>query len=172
MTNLSGRVSRPNRSAMSTPIWPRSTRPKVGSTYSSPSIARPSSPTPSRVTKRLGGLRATYSAVSSRLCPTRVHTVLTENGTHFLTPGNVASAASIIKEAIAAGEIFRAHTFDLACDRNDIEHRLTKPRHPWTNGQVERMNRTITDATVKRDHDGSHALTWPTSSAPTASYAA
>ena len=40
--------------------------------------------------------------------------------------------------------------------RNDIEHRLTKPRHPWTNGQVERMNRTIKDATVKRYHYDSH----------------
>lgn len=27
--------------------------------------------------------------------------------------------------------------------RNDIDHRTTKPKHPWTNGQVERMNRTI-----------------------------
>ena len=26
------------------------------------------------------------------------------------------------------------------CARNDIDHRLTKPKHPWTNGQVERMN--------------------------------
>ena len=25
-------------------------------------------------------------------------------------------------------------------------------QHPWTNGQVERMNRTIKDATVKRFH--------------------
>ena len=37
-----------------------------------------------------------------------------------------------------------------------IEHRLTKPRCPWTNGQVERMNRTIKDATVKRYHYASH----------------
>ncbi|MBS1064240.1 transposase [Gluconobacter wancherniae] len=37
-----------------------------------------------------------------------------------------------------------------------IEHRLTKPNHPWTNGQVERMNRTIKEATVKRFHYDSH----------------
>ena len=24
-----------------------------------------------------------------------------------------------------------------------IEHRLTKPNHPWTNGQLERVNRTM-----------------------------
>ena len=39
---------------------------------------------------------------------------------------------------------------------NGIEHRLTKPNHPWTNGQVERMNRTIKDATVKRFHYDDH----------------
>jgi transposase InsO family protein len=33
---------------------------------------------------------------------------------------------------------------------------LTKPRHPWTNGQVEPINRTIKDATVKRFHYASH----------------
>ena len=38
----------------------------------------------------------------------------------------------------------------------DIKHRLTKPNHPWTNGQVERMNRTIKEATVKRFHYESH----------------
>ena len=51
-----------------------------------------------------------------------------------------------------------------------IEHRLTKPNHPWScedqktvrgtvfpsNGQVERMNRTIMDATVKRFHYDDH----------------
>ena len=29
-----------------------------------------------------------------------------------------------------AGELFRAHSFELACTQNDIDHRLTKPRHP------------------------------------------
>jgi transposase InsO family protein len=44
------------------------------------------------------------------------------------------------------------HMFDMRCRENGIEHRLTKPNHPWTNGQVERMNRTIKEATVRRYH--------------------
>ncbi len=50
----------------------------------------------------------------------------------------------------------RQMRFDMICEANRIEHRLTKPNHPWTNGQVERMNRTIKDATVKRYHYDSH----------------
>jgi len=50
----------------------------------------------------------------------------------------------------------RVHRFDQICREHGIEHRLTKPNHPWTNGQVERMNRTIKDATVKRYHYDSH----------------
>ena len=46
--------------------------------------------------------------------------------------------------------------FDMICEVNGVEHRLTKPNHPWTNGQVERMNRTIKDATVKRYHYENH----------------
>jgi transposase InsO family protein len=82
--------------------------------------------------------------------PYKVHTVLTDNGTHFTSPGNTASAAPDIKAAIEAGEPFWAHAFEYACVQHDIDHRLTKPKHPWTNGQVERMNRTLKDATVKR----------------------
>ena len=51
---------------------------------------------------------------------------------------------------IAEQKPFRAHAFEYACATNDVDHRLTKPKHPWTNGQVERINRTIKDATVKR----------------------
>ena len=53
---------------------------------------------------------------------------------------------------MARGEIFRAHSFELACAQNHVEHRLTKPYHPWTNGQAGRMNRTVKDATVKAFH--------------------
>ncbi|SDB74930.1 Integrase core domain-containing protein [Belnapia rosea] len=40
--------------------------------------------------------------------------------------------------------------------RANIEHRLTRPRQLWTNSQVERTNRTIKDATVKRFYYGNH----------------
>ena len=71
-------------------------------------------------------------------------------------PVPLGSAVPLIREAIANGELFRAHAFELACARNDIDHRTTKPKHPWTNGQVERMNRTIKDATVKRFYYETH----------------
>jgi len=100
-----------------------------------------------KVARRTAGdfLRRLIAAV-----PYKVHTVLTDNGTHFTTPGNTSSAAPDIKAALDAGEPVWAHAFEYACAQNDIDHRLTKPKHPWTNGQVERMNRTIKDATVKR----------------------
>ncbi len=88
--------------------------------------------------------------------PYKIHTVLTDNGTHFTTPGNVCSAAQEIKECLARGEIVWAHAFERACDTNDIDHRLTKPKHPWTNGQVEQVNRTLKEATVRRYHYDSH----------------
>lgn len=88
--------------------------------------------------------------------PYKIHTVLTDNGIQFTTPGASGSAVPLIREAIANGELFRAHAFEYACATNDIEHRTTKAKHPWTNGQVERMNRTIKDATVKRFYYQSH----------------
>ncbi|SPP98330.1 Integrase (fragment) [Bradyrhizobium vignae] len=89
--------------------------------------------------------------------PYKVHTVLTDNGTHFTGPAGDSWTAADIKEKIERKEFFWAHAFVVACARNDIDHRLTKPKHPWTNGQVERMNRTIKDATVKRFYYETHA---------------
>ena len=87
--------------------------------------------------------------------PYRIHTV-TDNGTHFTDPRSHGSAVPEIRAALETGEVFRAHSFELACAHADIQHRLTRPNHPWTNGQVERMNRTLKDATVRRYHYGSH----------------
>jgi len=73
--------------------------------------------------------------------PYQLHTVLTDNGIQFAEqPRNRNPIYS------------RQMRFDMICEANGIEHRLTKPNHPWTNGLVERMNRTIKDATVKRFH--------------------
>jgi transposase InsO family protein len=94
--------------------------------------------------------------------PYRVHTVLTDNGVRFTDtlPADEDPEAEAAIDAIwaARGEprLYRVHAFDHACERHGIEHRLTKPYHPWTNGQVERMNRTLKDATVRRYHYGSH----------------
>jgi transposase InsO family protein len=91
-----------------------------------------------------------------KVVPYKIHTVLTDNGTHFTDPRGETWSPAEIRQMIERKEPFRAHAFEYACARTDIDHRLTKPKHPWTNGQVERMNRTIKDATVKRFYYETH----------------
>ena len=62
--------------------------------------------------------------------PYKIHTILTDNGVHFTTPGNRCSAVAEIKLALQRGELFRAHAFEFASAKAVIGHRLTKPRHP------------------------------------------
>jgi transposase InsO family protein len=92
--------------------------------------------------------------------PYTIHTVLTDNGILFADNHPVDEEAEAKAAAYWAERdeprIYRWHSFDWACEQTKIEHRLTKPRCPWTNGQVERMNRTIKDATVKRYHYANH----------------
>jgi hypothetical protein len=76
--------------------------------------------------------------------PYAIHTVLTDNGMAF---------ADLPKNRNGPTRRWLgAHIFDRVCREHSIEHRLTKPYHPWTNGQAERMNRTVKDATVKVFH--------------------
>jgi len=58
--------------------------------------------------------------------PYRVHRVLTDNGREF------------------------GKEFTVSCNKLGIKHKRTKVKHPWTNGQVERIIQTIKDATVKQ----------------------
>jgi len=98
--------------------------------------------------------RATMHAAVEFLCdlqktlPYRIHTVLTDNGIQF---------ADVPKNRMGPTALFRGHPFDRTCRALEIEHRLTQPNHPWTNGQVERMNRTIKQATVHIYHYETHA---------------
>src|SRR5919112_389398 len=78
--------------------------------------------------------------------PCQIHTVLTDNGMAFADlPENRGRYPEI--EAIFGG-----HIFDRVCAEHGITHKLTKPYHPWTNGQAERMNRTVEEATIKAFH--------------------
>ena len=88
--------------------------------------------------------------------PYKIHTVLTDNGIHFTDPKGDTWSAAEIRQMIERNERFRAHAFEYACALEGVDHRLTRPKHPWTNGQVERMNRTIKEATVRRFHYEDH----------------
>ena len=78
--------------------------------------------------------------------PYKIHTVLTDNGIQFTSSPCYADGRTAT---------YMTHMFDMRCNENGIEHRLTKIKRPWTtwiNGQVERINPTIKEATVKRYH--------------------
>lgn len=74
--------------------------------------------------------------------PYKIHKVLTDNGIQFTNHDHHKNAFT--------------HIFLRICNENQIEHRKTKVKHPWTNGQVERMNRTLKEATVNSFHYASH----------------
>jgi transposase InsO family protein len=105
-----------------------------------------------RATRRIAAdfLRALAAAV-----PDTIHTVLTDRGFQFADPTPLPAAQAALPPADEP-VLWRVHAFEYACEQLQIEHRLTKPDHPWTNGQVERMNRTIKDATVHRYYYDTH----------------
>jgi transposase InsO family protein len=90
---------------------------------------------------------AAFLVALIKVVPYKIHTVLTDNGIQFRLPPRYANGPTAP---------YATHMFGMRCRENGIAHRFTKINHPWTNGQVERMNRTIKDATVKRYHYDDH----------------
>ena len=88
-------------------------------------------------TKMLNDAAFLHSVIEA--FPYRIHTVLTDNGMAF---------ADLPKNRSGSRQ-WGPNMFDRACLAHGIEHKL---KAHWTNGQAERMNRTIKDATTKVFH--------------------
>jgi transposase InsO family protein/transposase-like protein len=71
-----------------------------------------------------------------KACPVKIVKLLTDNGSQFT---DRFTAKGRKKEPSGT------HVFDRLCKQLDIEHRLIPPRHPQTNGMVERFNGRISD---------------------------
>ena len=83
-----------------------------------------------------------------RTCPIRIRTILTERaiegaiGSSPMARGKEFTDRLFgLRKRAATGK----HDFDTLCAALDIEHRLTPPRSPQTNGMIERFNGRIED---------------------------
>jgi transposase InsO family protein len=74
--------------------------------------------------------------------PFIIHRLLTDNGSQF--------TYALLAERLRPKN--KKHPFDALCEDNGITHKLTQFRHPWTNGQVEVLNRVIKKHTTKTYH--------------------
>jgi transposase InsO family protein len=81
-------------------------------------------------------------------CPVRIQKVLTDNGKEFT---NRLFGA---RERAASGD----HEFDRLCTALGIEHRLTRPRSPQTNGMVERFNGRLSEVIASHHFNGADDL--------------
>jgi transposase-like protein len=72
--------------------------------------------------------------------PHPVHTVLTDNGAEF------TDRFAVDMKRKPEGKPSGNHPFDRLCASAGIDHRLTRPFHPQTNGMVERFNRRLAEA--------------------------
>ena len=90
---------------------------------------------PDRTADRVAATMARFLAAFGH----PVHTVLTDNGSEFTDRfgGHVPRRT---------GHPSGRHAFDRLCAAHKIEHRLTRPYTPKTNGMVERFNRRLGDA--------------------------
>ncbi len=74
--------------------------------------------------------------------PFKITKILTYNGMEFCYN-------ALDKEKKPKNKI---HLFIEVCNQNNIEHRTTLVKHPWTNGTVEAMNKKNKTNTTKKFH--------------------
>ena len=84
---------------------------------------------------KTAAIAKSFLAALHKACPIKIKRLLTDNGREF------TDRLFALREREASGQ----HEFDLLCREFNIEHRLTKPKTPQTNGMVERFNGRIQD---------------------------
>jgi transposase-like protein len=80
--------------------------------------------------------------------PHRVHTILTDNGSEF------TDRFAVDMKDKPHDRPSGRHPFDRVCGKHKIDHRLTRPYRPQTNGMVERFNRRIVEAIGRQPKRG------------------
>ena len=85
-----------------------------------------------RANKTAASARRFLKALHAR-CPLKIRWVLTDNGKEF------TDRLFGVRKRAESG----THEFDALCSALGIEHRLTRPKSPQTNGMVERFNGRI-----------------------------
>ena len=81
-------------------------------------------------------------------CPVRIQKVLTDNGKEF------TNRLFGVRRREASG----SHEFDQLCSALGIEHRLTQPRTPQTNGMVERFNGRLSEVIASHHFNNADEL--------------
>jgi len=98
--------------------------------------------------KRDGATAAAFLQRFLAQFPHRVHTILTDNGSEFTDRFAVDMKNKPLDRPSGR------HPFDRICATHKIQHRLTRPYRPQTNGLVERFNRRLVEAIGRQPKRG------------------
>src|SRR5882757_6253331 len=99
---------------------------------------------PKRDAKTAAGFLARFLAHF----PYPVHTILTDNGSEF------TDRFAVDMKNKPHDRPSGRHPVDRLCAQHKIDHRLTRPYRPQTNGLVERFNRRIVEAIARQPKRG------------------